>query len=86
MRPCLAVLATVVTTLLGAVVPSVVSAAPRHDAGLTINAIPNPIDAGEGVFIYGHLNVAPVGWSDNRAVPPSGRVRARIYASRPDDD
>jgi hypothetical protein len=59
MRPYLAVLATVVTTLMGAVIPSVVSAAPRHDAGLTINAIPNPIDAGEGVFIYGHLNVGP---------------------------
>ena len=28
---------------------------------MTINAIPNPIDAGEGVFIYGHLNVPPSG-------------------------
>ncbi|HKO28754.1 MAG TPA: hypothetical protein VJU80_14945 [Solirubrobacteraceae bacterium] len=28
---------------------------------MTINAIPNPIDSGEGVFIYGHLNVPPVG-------------------------
>ncbi|MBV9681531.1 MAG: hypothetical protein JO046_07045, partial [Solirubrobacterales bacterium] len=31
-----------------------------NNRGLTINAIPNPIDAGEGVFIYGHLNVTPV--------------------------
>jgi hypothetical protein len=61
MRPRLAVLATVVTTLLAVAVPSVVTAAPRHNHGLTINAIPNPIDAGEGVFIYGRLNVDPVG-------------------------
>ena len=60
MRPRFAVLATVVTTLVAVVVPSVVSAAPSNNRGLTINAIPNPIDAGEGVFIYGHLNVAPV--------------------------
>ncbi len=61
MRPRFAVLAIVVTTLLAVVAPSVVSAAPRHNRGLTINAIPNPIDAGEGVLIYGHLNVPPVG-------------------------
>ncbi|MBV9606610.1 MAG: hypothetical protein JO027_15960 [Solirubrobacterales bacterium] len=61
MRPRLAVLAMVVTTLVAVAVPSVVTAAPSHNRGLTINAIPNPIDAGEGVFIYGHLNVAPVG-------------------------
>jgi hypothetical protein len=60
MRPRLAVLSLVVTTLLAVAGPSVVTAAPRHNRGLTINAIPNPIDAGEGVFIYGHLNVAPV--------------------------
>ncbi len=61
MRPRLAVLAMVVTTLLAVAVPSAVMAAPSHNRGLTINAIPNPIDAGEGVFIYGHLNVGPVG-------------------------
>ncbi|MBV8947547.1 MAG: hypothetical protein JOZ95_19115, partial [Solirubrobacterales bacterium] len=60
MRPRFAVLATVVTTLVAVVVPSVVSASPTNNSGLTINAIPNPIDAGEGVFIYGHLNVTPV--------------------------
>ena len=60
MRPRLAVLAIVVTTLAAVAVPSVATAAPRHNRGLTINAIPNPIDAGEGVFIYGHLNVGPV--------------------------
>jgi hypothetical protein len=61
MRLRLAVLVTVVTTLAAFAVTSVASAAPGHNRGLTINAIPNPIDAGEGVFIYGHLNVGPVG-------------------------
>jgi hypothetical protein len=51
----------VVTTLLAVAVPSAVIAAPSHNRGLTINAIPNPINAGDGVFIYGHLNVGPVG-------------------------
>jgi hypothetical protein len=61
MRLRLAVLATLVAILAATAVTSVASAAPGHNRGLTINAIPNPIDAGEGVFIYGHLNVAPVG-------------------------
>jgi hypothetical protein len=61
MRLRLAVLASVVTTLVAVAVPSVVSAAPRHNRGLTINAIPNPIDAGEGVFIYGYLQGSPAG-------------------------
>lgn len=29
---------------------------PRHNHGLTINAAPNPIDAGDPVLIYGQLN------------------------------
>jgi hypothetical protein len=33
----------------------VADAAPRHNDGLTINATPNPIQAGEGVLIYGQL-------------------------------
>ncbi|HEY4825796.1 MAG TPA: hypothetical protein VIH85_03475 [Solirubrobacteraceae bacterium] len=61
MRFRLAVLVSVVTTLVAVSVPSIVTAAPVHNRGLTINAIPNPIDAGQGVFIYGHLNVGPVG-------------------------
>jgi hypothetical protein len=61
MRLRLAVLATLVTTLAAGAVTSIASAAPRHNRGLTINAIPNPIDAGEGVIIYGQLNVGPVG-------------------------
>jgi hypothetical protein len=55
MRLRLAVLASVVTTLVAVALPSVSTAAPRHNRGLTINAIPNPILAGEGVFIYGYL-------------------------------
>jgi len=61
MRFRLALLASVVTALFAVAVPSTVIAAPHHNRGLTINAIPNPIDAGGGVFIYGHLNVSPVG-------------------------
>jgi hypothetical protein len=61
MRLRLAVLATVVTALAAVAVTSVAIAAPRHNRGLTINAIPNPILAGEGVFIYGRLNSPPVG-------------------------
>ena len=60
MRLRLAVLASVVTTLVAVAVPSGVTAAPRHNHGLTINAIPNPILAGEGVFIYGYLHGTPV--------------------------
>ena len=61
MRLRLAVLATLVTTLAAGAVPSVANAAPRHNRGLTIDAVPNPIDAGDGVFIYGQLNATPVG-------------------------
>jgi hypothetical protein len=61
MRLRLAVLATLVTMLAAGAVTSVANAAPRHNRGLTINAVPNPINAGDGVLIYGQLNVAPVG-------------------------
>ena len=37
------------------VAPDIASAAPQHNHGLTINATPNPIIAGEGVLIYGQL-------------------------------
>ncbi len=87
MRTRFAVLATVVTTLVAAVLPSVVSAAPRHNRGLTINAIPNPIDAGEGVFIYGHLNVAPVGGQTiilYHHIAGSGKGYTRIWRTTTD--
>jgi len=60
MRPRFAVLAAVLYALVVVVVPGVAGAAPQHNHGLTINATPNPIDAGDGVLIYGQLNNPPV--------------------------
>jgi hypothetical protein len=59
MRRPFAVLACLVSTLLVAGTASVATAAPSHNRGLTINATPNPIGAGEGVLIYGQLNRRP---------------------------
>jgi hypothetical protein len=42
-------------------VPGIGSAAPHDNRGLTINATPNPITAGDPVMIYGELNNPPVG-------------------------
>lgn len=61
MRLRFAVLASLLTTLVAVVAPNVAGAAPRHNDGLTINATPNPILAGEGVLIYGQLNGTNVG-------------------------
>jgi hypothetical protein len=61
MRLRFAVLGSVLTALLVAAVSATAGAAPRHNNGLTINATPNPIIAGEGVLLYGQLNAAPVG-------------------------
>jgi hypothetical protein len=60
MRLRFALLASVVTTLLVAAAPGIATAAPRHNHGLTINATPNPIVAGQGVLIYGQLKGSPV--------------------------
>jgi hypothetical protein len=46
-------LALVVLLMLA--LPSRAAAAPRHDRGLTITSTPDPISAGQGVLIYGHL-------------------------------
>jgi hypothetical protein len=56
MRTRLAVLATILSALVAVMAPGIANAAPRHNHGLTINATPNPIIAGEGVLIYGQLN------------------------------
>jgi hypothetical protein len=56
-----AVLSSLVAALVALAVPGVGTAAPKHNHGLTINATPNPILAGEGVLIYGQLNDPPVG-------------------------
>jgi hypothetical protein len=37
------------------------SAAPHHNKGLTINATPNAVFAGEAVLLYGQLNLASPG-------------------------
>ncbi len=60
MRLRFAVLASVVTVMVVAATPSIVSAHPHHNSGLTINAAPNPILAGEAVLVYGQLNAPPV--------------------------
>jgi hypothetical protein len=60
MRPRFAVLGSVLTALAVAASPAVSGAAPRHNHGLTINAAPNPIIAGEPVLVYGQLNAGPV--------------------------
>jgi hypothetical protein len=59
MRLRFAVLGAALTALVAAVLPAGSLAAPRHNNGLTINAAPNPILAGESVLIYGQLNAAP---------------------------
>jgi hypothetical protein len=55
MRPRLVALASMLAAILAIAAPAVADAAPRHNRGLTINATPNPILAGEGVLIYGQL-------------------------------
>src|SRR5947209_18384533 len=39
-------------------IPGISGAAPSHNHGLTIDATPNPIEAGQGVLIYGQLKGA----------------------------
>jgi hypothetical protein len=56
-----AVLSSLVTALVALAAPGVGTAAPKHNHGLTINATPNAILAGEGVLIYGQLNDPSVG-------------------------
>lgn len=56
MRPRLAVLASALTVLGTVLLPPVATAAPRQDHQMSIAATPNPVIAGEGVLIYGHLD------------------------------
>jgi hypothetical protein len=57
MRLRIAVLATALSALTFVALPGISNAAPRHNHGLTIDATPNPIVAGDPVLIYGQLNV-----------------------------
>jgi len=61
MRPRLIALASLLAAGLAIAAPTVANAAPRHNHGLTINATPNPILAGEGVLIYGQLRGTDIG-------------------------
>jgi hypothetical protein len=55
MRLRFAVLATALAALTPAAAPALAGAAPRHNRGLTIRAVPHSIIAGEAVLIYGQL-------------------------------
>jgi hypothetical protein len=59
MRPRFVVLASLLAALAALAVPSLGSAVPSHTRGLTINATPNPIFAGDALLIYGQLNRQP---------------------------
>ena len=58
MRSRLVVLAAAAVASVAALAPSVAGASPAHNNGMTINATPNPIIAGQGVLIYGQVNGA----------------------------
>ncbi len=60
MRLRFATLCAAVSALALVAMPGVAGAAPRHNHGLTIRATPNPIQAGEGVLIYGQLKGSDV--------------------------
>ena len=55
MRLRFTVLATALAALAFMAIPGVAGAAPRHNNGLTIHAVPRNIIAGEAVLIYGRL-------------------------------
>ena len=61
MRLRFALLASLLIALASGGISTAASAAPRHNHGLTINAIPRSIIAGEGVLIYGQLTGDNVG-------------------------
>lgn len=60
MRLRLTVPVSLLAAFAAAVTPGVASAAPHHNRGLTIAAIPRTIVAGDPVLIYGRLNADPV--------------------------
>ena len=55
MRPRFAVLAAALAACALLCVPTLVSAAPRHNHHLTISSTPNPVNSGDGVLVYGQL-------------------------------
>jgi len=61
MRLRFAMLCAALSALALVAVPGLAGVSPRHNRGLTINATPNPINAGDGLYIYGQLNNPPLG-------------------------
>jgi hypothetical protein len=61
MRPRIVVLGSLLVAFAMCATAGIADAAPRHNDGLTINATPNPIQAGEGVLIYGQLTGSDIG-------------------------
>ena len=61
MRLRFTLLACALAACVGTAVPGAAGAAPVHNRGLTIHAVPNPIIAGEAVLIYGHLGLPALG-------------------------
>src|ERR1700684_3902500 len=55
MRLRLTVLACALTACAFTAIPGVAAAAPQHNRGLSIHAVPHQIVAGEAVLIYGQL-------------------------------
>ena len=55
MRLRFIVLATALAAFASAAIPGAAAAAPRHNRGLTIHAVPHSIIAGEAVLIFGRL-------------------------------
>ena len=84
MRTRLLVLVTLLCTVLAVGLPEMAEAAPVHNHGLTISATPNPILAGQGVFIYGQLNTAD---NSGQKIKLYHRVSPEDeLQSRPDDN
>jgi hypothetical protein len=78
MRLRLAVPASLLAMLVAAALPSIGSAAPKHNHGLTINVTPNPIMTGDSVLIYGQLNLKHPG---NRLIVLFHRVNPSKHFS-----
>jgi hypothetical protein len=88
MRSRIVVLGSLLAAFAVCATAGVADAAPRHNDGLTINATPNPIQAGEGVLIYGQLTGSHIGSQPitlyHRVNPshrfvPIGRARTNAF-------
>jgi hypothetical protein len=87
MRPRFAVLGCALAASAVMSLPGIAGAAPRHNHGLTINATPNPIIAGEGVLIYGQLKGTDIAGKTIvlfHHISDSGRGYSRIGSTTTD--